>query len=234
MKKLKLFLVLILVPFLVCATDITEVDMDIGKILKSKNFKEYKFNTEKIPTPEHLSIIWFILSNTEEVKIHQMRGEKDNTVYIRTVKENGGYGEAVFDSTGKPVTNSYNKASFNYYFYENEPIKHFQNDTLPWLEYGNTRDDPTSFQERLYHYTLDLNGGIQAYISKSNSENLPKIDLNELSSNEKLVYQFFDYILFNVNFEIKLNKENLLELKNNSNYYWKYFAQIQKLLKVKK
>lgn len=176
-----------------------------GKIFESKNFEDYNFDSGEPPSLEQLSIIWFVLSSTGESNIHRMRGEKDNTVYIRKSDENKGYQEAVYNGAGALVTNSYNQGSFNYYHYKEKPIKHFLYDSLPWLEWGNAKDDPTSFKERLYHYSLDLNLGIQAYIfSNAEKENLPKIEFGELSKEERLTYMFCNYILFNEKYSLIL------------------------------
>jgi hypothetical protein len=162
-----------------------------------------------------------------------MRGETGNTVYINKERNQHGYSEGVYDKNGKLVTNSYNQPSFNYYLYETQPIKHFGYDILPWLILGNTRDDPTSFNERLFHYTLDLNIGIQTYIFDGSIENLEKINYDVLEEEDKLIYRFFKYILFNEQYKILLNENNKQKLKDNKEYYFDYFGQIQNILGVK-
>ena len=79
-----------------------------------------------------------------------MRGEEDNQVYTKDTGE-----EAVFDGKGNRVTNEWNKGSFNYGSYD-EPIDKFALDIWPWLILGNSRKDPTTFDERFYHYLWDL------------------------------------------------------------------------------
>jgi hypothetical protein len=39
--------------------------------------------------------------------------------------------------------------------------------------------------------------------------------------------------LFNENYKIKLNDENIERLKSDGDYYWEYFYQIQETLNVK-
>ena len=95
------------------------------------------------------------LAHTPEIAIHQMRGEVTNVVYISP----DGHKEAVYDNNGNLVTNLYNKGSYNYCHPENEPICHFSKDMIPWLKWGNDRDDPTSFSERLSAYSIDLRYG---------------------------------------------------------------------------
>lgn len=190
----------------------------------------FSFDYEKPnnPNPEQLSIVRYILKNTYENNIHKMRGEKDNEVYTR---EDGS--EAVFDKEGKLVTNSYNSGSFNYHSNEKEPIKKFIFDIAPWLRWGNARGDPTSFNERLYYYTLDLNYGIQKYIFKGSKEKLEEVSWKGLSTDEKAVYYIFLTIIFNKNYKIKMSSENMERLINDGEYYYEFFYQIQELLHVK-
>ncbi|MBN1760980.1 MAG: hypothetical protein JW863_21815 [Chitinispirillaceae bacterium] len=207
-------------------------EKEIASLFDTKNFAQYEFDRSKTPSAYELSLIHFILRNTHENNIHQMRGEEKNKVYIKTKKDKNGYSEAVYNENGILVTNSYNQGSFNFHLYSTEPIKHFGYDMLPWLEWGNTRDDPTSFQERLFHYSLDLSIGIQTYIFEGTKSDLAKIDFSNLSNSDKMIYRFFSFVLFNKNYEIKLNEKNKMRLKNEAEFYWAYFDQIQSLLKV--
>ena len=189
----------------------------------------FSFNYERPRNPDQgqLSIIRYILKNTHENNIHKMRGETDNVVYVN---EDGR--EAVYDKDGKLVTNSYNQGSYNYGSYD-EPIKKFLLDIAPWLKWGNARDDPTSSNERLYYYTLDLNHGIQSYIFKGSNETLETVSFNSLSNDEKEVYYIFLKLLFNDNYKVKLNRNNIQQLKSSGEYYFSYFFQIQETLNVK-
>jgi hypothetical protein len=188
----------------------------------------FAYDRPNNPNPEQLSIIRYILQNTYENNIHKMRGEKDNQVYV-----NKDGREAVYDKNGNLVTNSYNQGSFNYYSNETEPIKKFLFDIAPWIQWGNTRNDPTSFNERLYYYTLDLDYGIQKYIFEGSKGRLEEVSLNELTEDEKEVYYIFLKIIFNENYGIELNNENIEHLINDGEYYYEYFYQIQELLNVK-
>ncbi|MDR2552360.1 MAG: hypothetical protein LBD31_04235, partial [Treponema sp.] len=114
-----------------------------------------------------------------------------------------------------------------------KPIEKFLLDIAPWLLWGNTRDDPTSFNERLYYYTLDLDYGIQKYIFEGYNEKLELVSFNRLSENEKEVCYIFMHIIFNENYKIKLTNGNLPRLRNDGKYYYEYFYQIQELLNVK-
>ena len=206
-----------------------------GSIIFSQNNENldikqlFSFNYERPRNPDQgqISIIHYILKNTYENNIHKMRGETDNVVYTN---EDGR--EAVYDKDGKLVTNSYNQGSYNYGSYD-EPIKKFILDIAPWLKWGNARGDPTSFNERLYYYTLDLNNGIQSYIFKGSNETLETISFNMLSDDEKEVYYIFLKLLFNDNYKVKLNRNNIQQLRNSGEYYFSYFFQIQEMFNVK-
>jgi hypothetical protein len=193
-----------------------------------KTLFSLNYNRPKNPDQGQLSIIRYILKNTYEINIHKMRGEIENVVYV---KEDGS--EAVFDKDDNLVTNSYNRGSFNYYSNENEPIKKFLVDIAPWLRWGNAEDDPTSFSERLFYYTLDLDYGIQKYIFEGSRENLEVVSFNALANEEKEVYYIFLKLIFNEDYSIKLNNNNIERLKSDSEYYYEYFFQIQELLKVR-
>ena len=172
---------------------------------------------------EKLSVIHFILKNTFENNIHKMRGEEGNRVYTKETGE-----EAVFDKDGKLVTNDWNKGSFNFGSYE-KPIKKFELDIWPWLVWGNTRADPTTFDERFYYYIMDLDFGIQEYIFLEDKAKLEKIDYADLDETAKLVYCFFDYLLFNKNYEFDLSAGSIEKYKEDATGYWKYLAQLLKL-----
>ena len=190
----------------------------------------FPFDYEKPenPNPQQLSIVRYVLKNTYENNIHKMRGETENKVFVH---EDGR--EAVFDKDGNLVTNSYNRGSFNYYSNRTEPIKKFIFDIAPWLIWGNAKDDPTSFNERLYYYTLDLDYGIQTYIFKGSNETLETVQFKNLPKNEKEVYYIFLKLLFNEEYKIKLNQENIQRLRNDGKYYYEYFYQIQEMLNVR-
>ncbi len=232
--KMKIKLLILFYFFLTILGCTNESDMTtaIPKLLNSNNFRQFSFDRDYTPSANELSAIHFILKNTRENNIHKMRGETKNVVYVKTQKDEHGYSEAVFDENKQLVTNSYNQGSFNYYLFEIEPIKHFGYDMLPWLEWGNTKDDPTIFNERLFYYTLDLNLGIQAYIFEGTNDNVSTIDFIKLPDEEKMIYRLFCYIIFNKDYQIQLNEENKQRLKEDSEFYYKYFGQIQELLQV--
>lgn len=205
-------------------------EKDLINLYEAKDIKNLKIDSTYTPTSYELSVIYYILQNTYEKNIHQMRGEKYNVVYVKTTAVDNFYREAVFDKDNNPVTNEYNKASGNFFLNKTEPIKHFTNDMLPWLIMGNSRIDPTVYEERLYYYIYDLDYGIQTYIFEGIDENLKIIDFNSLENSEKMAYRFFAHILFNKNYKIKLNTENKIKLKEDGDFYRSYFLQIQEIL----
>ena len=177
---------------------------------------------------EQMAIIRYILKNTYENNIHKMRGETENVVYVN---EDGR--EAVYDKNGNMVTNSYNQGSFNYYANETEPIKKFIFDITPWLLWGNTQEDPTTFEERLYYYTLDLDYGIQSYIFGGAEAQEEIVAFDELPADEKEVYYMFLGLLFHKDYAITLSPDNRERLQKDSAYYFAYFHQIQETLHVR-
>jgi len=193
-----------------------------------KNLFSFKYDRPKNPNPEQLAIIRYVLKNTHENYIHKMRGETDNVVYVH---EDGR--EAVYDKDGNLVTNSYNCGDFNYYSNETEPIKKFIYDIAAWLHWGRTKDDPTTFEERLYYYTYDLDRGIQNYIFEDAKETLEMVNFKEMLKVEKETYYIFLKILFNEDYSIKLNNNNMERLRADGEYYYEYFFQIQELLNVR-
>ena len=105
-----------------------------------------------------------ILSKTQELNTHQMNGQNGNQVFI-----NDDGREAVYDAQGELVTDPVNQGSYNYYHPVNEPLAHFAKDIHPWLKWGNTRDDPSTKEQRLNAYLKDLKAGI---ISAFNEQNI--------------------------------------------------------------
>lgn len=198
-------------------------------ISKSK-FRSIKYKKNITLDDNRTSIIWSILANTTERYSHQMRGETNNVLYTK-LNGNMSY-EAVYDSVSEQlVKNDYNQGSLNYYDLSVNPVLHFSFDVLPWLQFGNTRNDPTSYHERLWAYSKDLSIGIQSYIFK---REIPQtIKFSDLSKAEADVVLFFNGLLFDENYEIKMDEENLDKLKADAEFYFAYFDQILLKLGVK-
>ncbi len=196
-----------------------EADFSISQFMQNIS------NETELPDQDTINIIYYILQNTQENNIHQMRGETGNVVLVN---EDGR--EAVYDANGDIVTNLYNKGSYNYYDHTKEPIKKFIGDMLPWIEWGNDPDDPTTQLERLYYYTFDFGYGIQSYIFKGRKEELLNIDISTLSQDEIDTYKLFNHMIFNEKYTIQFSDSNMDKLEEDGDYYWTYFYQIHDLL----
>ena len=179
--------------------------IDLKKYLED-GLKELNIDITKEIPKENISIINYILKFVYENNIHKMRNENDNVVYTKETGE-----EAVFNKNGNLVTNDWNQGSFNYGKYE-QPINKFLLDIWPWLVWGNTKNDPTTFDERFYYYCMDLDHGIQEYIFLEDKSLLEKIEYSGLKEEEKLVYHFFNYLFFNEKFKYKLDERNIKKI----------------------
>lgn len=102
-----------------------------------------------------LCVFGWILSHTYEVTQHNIHGATGNRVFLHA----DGHKEAVFDPAGNLVRDSANMASYNYFHPQEQPLRHFVADTLPWIVWGNTEDDPTSTTERLGAWLTDVKYG---------------------------------------------------------------------------
>lgn len=194
-------------------------DMSSPEFALEEAFPKFGIQT-KTPVPcDRLAVINYILKHTYENSIHNMRVETKNTVYVSKDGK-----EAVYDADGNLVTD-YNRGTYNYASYE-KPVDKFLLDFLPWILYGVSRDDPTSFEERLHYYCLDLNWGIQHYIFLADRDELEPLSYDDLSAKEKMVYQLFSYLIFNENYAIRLEDKNIPRLREDGDFYWSYFAQI--------
>ncbi len=196
--------------------------IDLKKYMED-GLKELNIDITKEIPKENISIINYILKFVYENNIHKMRNEGDNVVYTKKTGE-----EAVFNKNGDLVTNDWNRGSFNYGKYE-QPINKFLLDIWPWLVWGNTKNDLTTFDERFYYYCMDLDHGIQKYIFLEDKSLLEKIEYSELKEDEKLVYHFFNYLFFNEKFRYKLDESNIQNYKKSAENYWKYLSQIMEL-----
>ena len=229
MKKIILIaLTLLLISNVFAEKNIISVFKDSKNTIDLKKYledglKELNIDITKEIPKENISIINYILKFVYENNIHKMRNEDDNVVYTKKTGE-----EAVFNKNGDLVTNDWNKGSFNYGKYE-QPINKFLLDIWPWLVWGNTKNDPTTFDERFYYYCMDLNPGIQKYIFLEDKSLLEKIEYSKLKEEEKLVYHFFNYLFLNEKFKYKLDERNIKNYKKSAENYWKYLSQIMEL-----
>lgn len=136
-----------------------------GKIIE-KNYSAIKNN--KIPQ-EKLIAIYVTLKNTPEQYSHQMNGEVDNQIHYHPV----GY-EVVTDKNDKVIEEGPNRGSYNFYnFYEN-PLKHYLLDIEPWIRLGNYKEDPTTIEQRITAFLMDIQIGMKKYLELKVKNKLPK------------------------------------------------------------
>jgi len=146
----------------------------------------YSSADEEGPTKREVALVRHWLANTSESRIHQLRGASENKMYLHK----DGHKEAVFDGDGKPVKDGINDASYNYAHPVEEPLKHFNQDILPWILFGNSRTDPTTVEERLEAYSLALGGGLVA------AQTTPKKELGkEVEASSLRAVEFFLRVL---------------------------------------
>ena len=103
------------------------------------------------------------------------------------------------------------------------------NEMTGYLVHVDNADIAGSRIERFYYYIMDLDFGIQEYIFLEDKAKLEKIDYADLDETAKLVYCFFDYLLFNKNYEFDLSAGSIEKYKEDATDYWKYLAQLLKL-----
>ena len=137
--------------------------------------------SEQGPSKQEVEMVWRWLSSTSELPIHQLRGKTGNKLYLHK----DGHKEAVYDAGGKLVEDGINDGSYNYAHPVKEPLKHFNQDTLPWILWGSSRADPTSVKERLEAYSRALGGGLSV------AQKTPKVKVRELSESELTAVRFF-------------------------------------------
>jgi len=100
-----------------------------------------------------------VMKNTPEHYQHNMNGASGNMVYVKS--DGQGFLEAVFDANGDLVEDDENMGSYNYYNQREHPYQHFFSDRLPWIMWGNTREDETTVMERGTAFIKDMGIGIK-------------------------------------------------------------------------
>lgn len=124
-----------------------------------------------------------ILRNTREVEIHRMRGATENETYVST----NGSDEAVYDAEGKLVEDGINDGSYNYFHPQQDSLRHFTFDIVPWLLLGHSSKDPTSRRERVHAYAADVFSGVaRARQQKPTAANSDAIDLSQPGAAEAI------------------------------------------------
>lgn len=80
-----------------------------------------------------LAVINFVLKNTFENNIHQMREGTKNLVFVNTKGDKKEFPEAVYSPDSQLVKNDNNQGPFNYHITELAPLKHFATIFFPGL-----------------------------------------------------------------------------------------------------
>ncbi len=145
-----------------------------------------KADTEK-PTKKEVALIHHWLANTSENRIHQLRGARDNKVFLHK----DGHIEVVYNGEGNLVKDGINDGSYNYAHPIKEPLKHFNQDILPWILWGNSRKDPTTVKERLEAYSQDLSAGL----SRAQVNHNKKFKRIRIKDSERMAAEFFLRVL---------------------------------------
>jgi hypothetical protein len=142
------------------------------------------------------AFVYTLLFNTVELNVHRMNGETDNQVFVH---ESGG--EAVYDKDGNLVKNCENMGSFNYAHHKREPLLHFSVDTLPWLRWGNCREDTTTSKQRVNAYIKDIEDALEASITSDVGYFLPEGFMFENSAQNQAIAFFLSALNYS-NFDV--------------------------------
>ena len=60
-----------------------------------------------------------------------------------------GHDEIVYYSDGTINNTDEDRGTYNYYDYDKDPVKHAIADILPWVLWGNSKDDKTTSEDRI-------------------------------------------------------------------------------------
>jgi hypothetical protein len=157
--------------FAICASAAAN-DWSNLAISSSEGIDLPKYSKASLKDPEFeakAAFIFSVLYYTSEINIHQMNGASGNQVFIN---EEGS--EAVFDKEGNLVTDCENMGSYNYADGQKQPLTHFSIDILPWLRWGNCREDTTTIAQRIDAYVLDFELGLIVASSDKRGYFLPQ------------------------------------------------------------
>ena len=190
-----------------------------SRIVYFANIIGLDINTEEEIPDRNLSIIYFILDNTQEQHIHCMRGEEQNQVFVH----NDGT-VVVFDKNHHQVTN-YNRGTIRI-ARKDDPLGHFILDTQPWINFGVDSNDPTSIEERLEAYLKDTQNAIFVFLFHRKGIPIKQVHYSDLDQVDKEVCHFFYQMLFNRSYKIQLTDENIQKMQRSPNLWSKYCHQI--------
>lgn len=135
---------------------------------------------------QQAAFIYTVLSHSVEVWTHRMNGEVGNMVFVH---ESGA--EIVFDANKNRVDSCENAGSFNYAHYQRQPLAHFTVDTLPWLLWGNCRQDSTTVSQRVEAYMRDFSDGLHHVNNAIMALSIP-VDFDVTSPGNSEALAFFN------------------------------------------
>lgn len=148
--------------------DMDTFPQEISDKLDLKNLETN--HLDNIELKAQAATIFTILVHTQELEIHQLNGAVENQVFLHK----DGHKEAVYDGSGKLVNDCLNQGSYNYYHPYQYPLGHFTADILPWLIFGNCRNDPSTKEQRIKAYVSDLRLGFSQVIENNRGFYLPE------------------------------------------------------------
>ena len=140
-----------------------------GGISKKEHYARNQYNTDLPQTErEMLQLVkkgeW-IRSKKSEAACHQnnVTDGCENGKYI----SKDGHREVVYSREeghiGEIVTNDEDMGTYNFASYKDDPAGHVKKDLIPWLIWGNTPDDKTTFIERSFK---SLKGKIEGTLNE--------------------------------------------------------------------
>uniref|UniRef100_UPI0026ED7B29 hypothetical protein n=1 Tax=Alcanivorax jadensis TaxID=64988 RepID=UPI0026ED7B29 len=115
--------------------------------------------------------------------------------------ESPDYGKVGEFFRGSLVRDCENKGSFNYKHPQREPLGHFTQDILPWIKWGNCREDTTTREQRISAYVMDVELGLERLRANQPGYYLPS-DFSFQKSGQSETIAFFLAALESSNFDL--------------------------------
>ncbi len=149
-----------------------------------------------------------------------MRRHLDNVTYVHPDGR-----EAVYDGNGCLVLDGMNEGTFNESNYE-KPFQKFAWDILPWLSYGASEADPTTFEKRLFYYLADVSYGLEQFVFESDLNEIPVVTYKKLNPFEKQIVQLFDYLIFSDEDFETFSEKRIQEMKNDESLFDSFVTSV--------